>query len=133
VDFTVYLPDEIGQRAKELPRGTLSQLFRTAVTDELERRDTMSETLSNPKEYEVTIEGESGVYTGRITGKEIAYQERGEVTVYLTDDNRVIAHDGEKLDYHVLEDPVDDLRDWLDDDAYAAALYALGEKPVIDL
>ena len=58
----------------------------------------MSETLSDPQQYEVAIEGEGGgVYTGRITGKEIAYEERGEVTVYLTEDERVIAHHGDKL------------------------------------
>jgi hypothetical protein len=134
VDFTVYLPDEIGQRAKELPRGTLSQLFRQAVIDELKRRNAVSETLNKGETYEVPLmDDEGNHYEGRITGKEIAYEPLRDISVYLTDDKRVIVHDGDNLQYRIIDDPVDQLRGWLPPALYADALYALGEKPVVHL
>jgi hypothetical protein len=133
VDVTVYLPDEIGVRAKALPRGTLSQLFRNAVIDELERRDTVANALSDVREYEVDVEDAEGrVYTGRITGTRIA--DDGPFEVFLAEDERVLVYDADKLAYEVLDDPVTDLRSWLRSDAaYAEALHALGKKPVVDL
>jgi hypothetical protein len=143
VDFTLYLPDEIGQRAKDaFQRGDLSRLFRDAVTDELERRTAVSTTLDQPQTYELSLEDEDGrYYTGRITGKEIAYDERSGhsvIKVYLTEDERVIVHDDANLRYYDLSDDpgtnvAEELRQWLSPGAYSDAMHALGEKPVIDL
>jgi hypothetical protein len=71
-------------------------------------------------------------YEGRVTGWQIAYDERQDITVYLTEDERLIVHDAGKLRYEVVEDPAD-LRGWLDDDSYVQALDALGQKATIDL
>ncbi|MBA3383269.1 MAG: hypothetical protein H0T20_01270 [Actinobacteria bacterium] len=133
MDVACYLPEEIGARAKaaDLP---FSRLLRDAVTDELERREAMKQTLNEPTVYEVTVEDDDNrTYVGRITGALIASDHRDEVTVYLTTDERVIVHDERDAKYHELRDPVTQLRDWLSDGAYADALRALGETPLIDL
>src|SRR5437764_582775 len=86
VNVNVYLPDEIGQRAKaaDLP---FSQLLRVAVIVELERRKAMSTTLEETQTYEVGLEDQEGrPYTGRVTGKRIAFDERRGVEVFLTED-----------------------------------------------
>ena len=67
MDITVYLPDEIGQRAKEHELN-LSRLLRDAVTEELSRRGAVAETLKDSEVYEIELEGDAGYYTGRITG-----------------------------------------------------------------
>jgi phage I-like protein len=132
MNLNLYLPDDLGRSAKDadLP---LSQLLRAAVVNELERRAAMTETLSKTTTHEVPLDDDEGRYTGRITGAEIAANERNDVRVFLTDDERVIVHDGENLKHWVVEDPVEELHAWLDDDQYVAALRALGEEPVIDL
>ena len=135
--FNLYLPDQLGERAKELERGRLSFLLQAAVREELERRDAVAETLSDVQTHELAIENEETgyAYTGRVTGTVIArnYSGTQETRVYLTDDERVLVYDGQNLRYYVLEDPVEELRGWLDDENYAAALYAIGERPVVDL
>ena len=91
MDFTVYLPAEIGERAKAAEL-KLSRLLRDAVTRELDRRAAMNDTLAESQEYKVAVEDRDGrVFAGRITGRAIAVS--GDVTVYLTDDERVLAHD----------------------------------------
>ncbi len=93
----------------------------------------VNQTLADPEEYEVTVEDQDGcIYTGRITGKEIAYDERAERTVYLTTDERVIVYDGNRLNYWEITDPVEGLRA-LGPGAYAQACQALGVSAVIDL
>jgi hypothetical protein len=138
MNINVYLPDDLGERAKaaELP---LSQLLRQAVQEELERREAVASTLTESQTYELELEGDSGGYTGRITGRWIAESSSG-VVVYMTDDERVIAYDAPNLRYFTLtDDPSMDLdeglRNWLapDDAAYISACSALGIKPVLDL
>ena len=55
------------------------------------------------------------------------------VACRLCDDERVILYDAGREQYWVIEDPAEELRDALDDDAYAEALDALGITPVIAL
>ena len=135
MNVNVYLPDDLGQRAKDadLP---FSQLLREAVRDELRRRETVSETLEQVETYEIGLEDRDGYgYMGRITGKSIAYSETFGVQVFLTNDERVIVYDERHLRHYELSDPVEDLRGWIGNDAaqYFSAVEALGEKPVIDL
>jgi hypothetical protein len=134
MDITVYLPDEIGKRAKEaeLP---LSRLLRRAVEDELERKDDMKATLSEPKVYEVEMNG--GGYTGRITGALIAAADNHSGDeLYLTDDERLLYYDGNRGRVAEVDDDevAETLREMLrDDEEYAAALAKLGLRPVVDL
>ena len=137
MDFTVYLPDDIGKRAKEAQDLNLSRLLRDAVTRELERREAMKTTLETPTTHEVYVEDRDGRgYTGRITGRSIAATEdHEEIEVFLTTDERVIVYYGKKNEYHVLDNPAEELREWLSDApaAYFDAMTALGEEPVMDL
>ena len=131
MNVNLYLPDELGQRAKaaDLP---LSRLLQAAVSNELERRAAVSNTLQDIQTYEVEIEDRNGyTYTGRITGTCIA--ESGDVSVYLTEDGRVIGHNASRLEHRVFDDPETSLREALWPGAYQEAMSALGIKAVIDL
>jgi hypothetical protein len=121
-----YLPDDLGKRAKEadIP---FSQLLRDAVVDELERRETVSQTLADAQVIELELTDRDGnAYVGRFTGTLIDgdnnYRE-----IYLTDDERVIFYDSDKGDYWIVEDPETELEGWPN------ALNALGIKPTIDI
>ncbi len=132
MNVNLYLPDELGQQAKEadLP---LSRLLREAVIDELERRRTVAQTLSAPQTFEFAVQdGEGSFFTGRLTGKEIAHDDRRRTNVYVTDDERVIVvvEDGQ---YSESSDPAEELRGVLSDADYKTAMTALGLKPIIDL
>jgi hypothetical protein len=133
MNVNLYLPDDLGKRAKdaELP---LSRLLQVAVTTELGRRAAVSKTLAEPQTFELTLEDHDGhIYTGRVTGACIAESRHGEVSVFLTDDERVIVYEDDRRQYHVIDD-VHNLRDWLTDDAaYCDALEALGETPIVDI
>jgi hypothetical protein len=132
MDIKTYLPDALGERAKE--RGlNLSRLLRDAVTKELETMDTMEKTLTGLREIEIEVQSRDGDYIGRFVGREIAYSDREEVAVFLTEDQRVILYHSGNRDYRVLENPVQDLRDQLTPELYADAMRALGERPVIDI
>jgi hypothetical protein len=126
MNVNVYLPDDLGKRAKaaDLP---FSQLLRDAVVEELERREAMSETLSDVESFELPLEDKEGyAYTGRITGTVIDGDDK-DIEIFLTDDERVIWYDGSKLEYWVIENPEEELEGWPN------ALRALGFTPVIDL
>jgi post-segregation antitoxin (ccd killing protein) len=130
VNLNVYLPDDLGERAKDadLP---LSRMLREAVITELNRRAIMSETLEEPQEQLVDIVSDGGVtYTGRFTGTLIAGG--NDVDVYLTTDKRTLVYDRAAAQIRQVDDP-EDLREWLDLDGYVIALEALGAKPVIDI
>jgi hypothetical protein len=135
MNITVYLPDEVGERAKaaELP---LSRLLRDAVISELDRRTAMTRTLVLSETHELDLQdGEGRAYTGRITGAMLALEsdKHHHAEVYLTDDERVILYDMHKRSYSVLDDPVEQLRDALSLATYSGVLRDLGETPVIDL
>jgi len=130
MDITIYLPDELGERAKR--EGiNLSRMLRDELAVELQRRATMAQTLNSPQTFELSLEREGEGYVGRVTGKRIA--EGRHVEVLLTDDERVLVYEERRSDYWVIEDPEEELRDCLDDDEYASALAALGLTAVVDL
>jgi hypothetical protein len=134
VDITVYLPDEIGAQAKAADLN-LSRMLRDAVTDELDRRTTVETTLDGAHEIKFElVDDEGGSYIGRITGRIIADdsdRERG-VCVYLTDDERIIAH-SEYDGKYWQPDNAEDLRPHLSAGAYVDACKALGVDAVVDL
>jgi hypothetical protein len=55
------------------------------------------------------------------------------VTVYLTDDERVLAHNAYRLSYSEISDPAEELRDMLEPGEYQDAMTALGLEAIIDL
>jgi hypothetical protein len=131
VDLTVYLPDALGQRAKEA-KLNFSRMLRDAVTDELERQSTVDTTLESPEVYERDLKSKNGnIYTGRITGKLIASDEKRGVEVFLTHDERLLALDGRNLQVDEIDDK--DLGDWLGADGHIQAAEALGLKATVDL
>lgn len=133
VDVTVYLPDDVGERAKN--EGiNLSRTLRDALHDELARRDAMSSALKDTQTHELQLEDKEGnPFTGRIAGTVLAEDVRHDVTVFLTDDERVIVYDERRSQHQIIDDPEDDLRGWLSDGAYTEAMNALGIKAIVDL
>jgi hypothetical protein len=133
MNLNLYLPDDLGKRAKDadLP---FSQLLREAVRAELERREIMSTTLTDLETIQLDLEDDEGLpYTGRFTGRVIAENDRNDVVVYVTEDERVILYDGERLNYWVVQDIESELADALELSAYQDACRALGIEVVIDL
>jgi hypothetical protein len=132
MDITVYLPDEIGERAKAAGL-KLSRLLRGAVVRELERRVAMEQSLEEHQEFTITTEDADGKpYLGRITGRAIAVS--GDVDVYLTTDQRVLVHNTSTLEHWEVDDAKGELLDFLEPGAYQQVLNALGlEVEPIDL
>jgi post-segregation antitoxin (ccd killing protein) len=131
MDITVYLPDELGRRAKDasLP---LSRMLRRAVEDELRERDAMSELLTEPRTYVVDLIDEKGSgYTGRITGRLIALWQT--IHVYVTEDGRVLGYDEEARRHWTINDPETDLRDRVPAEVYVQAMKSLCIAPIVDL
>ena len=55
----------------------------------------------------------------------IAYDDRLDVSVFLTDHDRVFVHDGHTMNTQTLADPKEELRDRLPPGQYAVAMDAL--------
>jgi hypothetical protein len=130
VTINVYLPDEIGERAKEAGLN-FSRMLRGAVEAELQRRDTIAATLKDGLEE---VEVDLGEHTGYFTGKALADTTSDGLDVYLTDDERVIVYDGSRLEAIVLDDPANELPDWVRDPHELTMIsIELGIKPRIRL
>lgn len=133
MDITIYLPDALGRRAKhaKLP---LSRMLRDAVTEELERLATLAETLSRTETIRLELVDDNGLgFIGRFRGTRIAEQD--ETTVYLTEDERVVAHNRENAAHAIMDrmEAQNELDCWLEGEAYIRAMSALGLKAIIDL
>jgi hypothetical protein len=61
-----------------------------------------------------------------ISGRVIAYDDQLDVTVFLTNDERVIVHDGHTMNTWTLADPASELHDCLPPGQYTQAMSALG-------
>lgn len=135
MDITVYLPDEIGTRAKEaeLP---FSRMLRDAVEAELERRAAVEQTLSDGvSEHEVELEDGS---IGVITGKFLGVTDTDDKAIYLTDDGRVLVYDTLLERVARIEDPETELAEWLqnsprDSEVLAGIMRSLGFRPRVRL
>jgi hypothetical protein len=136
MNVNVYLPDDIGESAKAAELN-LSRLLRDAVTDELQRRSIVSQTLEDATEILIDLEHpDGGHYKGRFTGTMIACNERHDIEIYLLSDERVIRY--HRGDYCMFElghdlDIEEDLRATLDEDEYVRAMNSLGLDPIIDI
>ena len=60
-----------------------------------------------------------------VTCRIIAYDDRLDVSVFLTDRDRVFVHDGRTMNNWTLADPKVELRDWLPPAEYELAMDAL--------
>src|SRR5215207_5262051 len=94
----VYLPDDLGERAKAAGELNLSGLLQGALRDELDRREALASLLDGElPEHELDLEDRNGNhYVGVIHGKLLA-EGRHDELVYLTDDERVLVYDAGNL------------------------------------
>lgn len=130
MDITVYLPDELGERAKEadLP---FSRLLRSAVQRELAHRSAAQDMEGDMDRRELEVEDSTGPVTYRVTAATVARSGNAEVLLHPT--GSVYVYDSSKLTLRELENPVEELRGMLDGSDYRKACEALGVRPVIDL
>jgi hypothetical protein len=132
VKLNLYLPDDIGERAKAAdPDLNLSRLLRDAVEDELGRRERMAEMVDGASEHELELESPEGTrYTGVLTGKRVWWGETDE-EVYVTTDERVMVYNGDTCELHEVEDA----EDWsgANGDLYFALAAALGQKARVEV
>ena len=75
----------------------------------------MSETPANPHQDPQR----------NVTCRIIAYDDRLDVSVFVTDRDRVFVHDGQTMNTLTLADPKEELRDWLPPAQYELAMDAL--------
>lgn len=134
--LNVYLPDEIGDRAKAAdPELNLSRLLRAAVEAELDRRERVSTLLTDSVEHELRLSNSEGVpYTGVLTGKLLAVDQKHEnLFVYLTADERLLVYDEAEEALEQVDD-LDELRAWLNDDhLYISVCGALGKAARVEV
>jgi len=139
MDINVYLPDELGARAKEAGV-KFSALLRDAVTDELARREAIERARDGMTEQNIDLDDYSGnPLRLRFTGKSVGGDSG--VEVYLTDAGKVVVVLEE--DYLTFED-VDLFSEWVAEptrdnlgrsaeEALRVALAELGGRRVVDL
>lgn len=121
----VYLPDDIGERAKRAELN-LSGILREAVIGELDRIAALAELEGDMNEWELSVLDDEGRdIIGTFTGKALNDDE----TVFATDDGRILFHD--EHDAKIGEIDIDDLEDLLPAADYVAVMHTLGEIPKI--
>ena len=132
-DVTVRIDTGLRAKARELDIN-MSRLFEDALGEEIERVGMRAWATSEAKyEIRLDLEDQEGrAYVGKFTGKLLGETDR--VSVYLTDDSRLIVYDTEKL-RHWDDVDVGDLQDWFphDQGVYVDVMHALGEKPEVDI
>jgi hypothetical protein len=133
VDITVYLPDEVAQRAKA-QNVNLSRVLRDALTAQFAEEDAVSATLEEAKTVTLELTTEEGRdYRGRmeatLIGKDVV---RG-TDVYLRQSGEVITYRSEDRRFLTVADPANELLAVLPTGEYIAAMDALGIMPEVDL
>lgn len=132
-DVTVRIDLELRAKARELDIN-LSRMLEDALRKEIERQETVAETLAEGSEkISLDLVDEDGLtYVGTFTGKLIGRAD--DAAVYLTEDERVILYDTRERNFE--ENPGNDLlAEWLgaDPGVYAQVMRALGEEPEIEI
>lgn len=132
MDIAVYLPDELGRRAKAKPVN-LSRVLRDALVAQFEEEDAVSQTLAGAEVVTLDLEDEEGrAYKGRLEATLIAEGPKGEA-VYLRANRDVFLYNPDEQKFWTLGDPAEDLRALLDQTEYMGAMESLGIVPEIDL
>jgi hypothetical protein len=133
VDITVYLPDEIAQRAKA-QNVNLSRVLRDALTTQFAEEDTVSATLEESRTVTLELQTDEGrAYRGRMEATLIGEDPATGTAVYLRRSGEVIAYRPTDRAFRTVEDPASELLAELPTEAYIAAMDALGIVPEVDL
>jgi hypothetical protein len=133
VDITVYLPDEVAQRAKA-QNVNLSRILRDALTAQFAEEDAVSATLEQASTVTLELQTEDGrAYRGRMAATLIGEDATTGTAVYLRRTGEVIAYRAEDRAFRTLADPAGELLEVLPTTAYIAAMDALGIVPEVDL
>jgi len=139
MDITIYLPDELGEWAKE-HHLHLSRMLREAVEIERRRRDASAALAAETTTHELAVSDRSTSsvtddYTARLHGVLIATQDLGggrSINVYAGEDDKMYVH--YTADGRLRRDvEPEELRQYVDVSTYIEAMRALGEDVVIDL
>ena len=133
MDITVYLPDEVAQRAKA-QNVNLSRVLRDALTAQFTEEDAVSATLEDAGTVTLDLQTDEGrAYRGRMEATLLGEAADGATAVYLRRTGEVIAYRAEDRAFRAVEDPAGELFAILPTDRYFAAMDALGIVPEIDL
>jgi len=133
VDITVYLPDEVAQRAKA-QNVTLSRVLRDALTAQFAQEDAVSTTLEKARTVTLELTTEEGrAYRGRMEATLIGTDVRSGTDVYLRRSGEVITYRSEEHRFRAVADPANELLAVLPTGEYIAALDALGIVAEVDL
>ncbi len=133
MDITVYLPDEVAQRAKA-QNVNLSRVLRDALTTQFAEEDTMSATLEEARIVTLELRTDEGrAYRGRMEATLIGEDATSGAAVYLRRTGEVVTYRPEDHQLRTVDDPARELLDVLSTDGYIAALDALGMVPEVDL
>jgi hypothetical protein len=133
VDITVYLPDEVAQRAKA-QNVNLSRVLRDALTAQFAEEDAVSATLERAKTVTLELKTEEGrVYRGRLEATLIGKDAGTGTDVYLRQSGEVITYRWEDRRFWTVADPANELLAVLPTGEYIAAMDALGIMAEVDL
>jgi hypothetical protein len=135
-DVTVRIDVELRAKAKELDVN-MSRLLEDALREEIQRRETIAETLGGAEEIKLDLEDKEGrPYVGRLTGKFLG--EGHGAQAFLAEDERLIIYDEDKREFWTVPfggELQTTLDNWFphDPDVVADVMHAFGETPEIDI
>jgi post-segregation antitoxin (ccd killing protein) len=133
VDITVYLPDEVAQRAKA-QNVNLSRVLRDALTAQFAEEDAVRATLEEARTVVLELKTDEGrAYRGRMEATLIGEDATTGTAVYLRRSGEVITYRPEDHRFSTVEDPATELIAVLPTNEYIAAMDALGIVPEVDL
>ena len=133
MDITVYLPDEVAQRAKA-QNVNLSRVLRDALTAQFAEEDAVSATLEQASTVTLELRTDEGrPYRGRMEATLIGGEATTGTAVYLRRNAEVIAYREEDRRFRTVADPASELAAVLPTNEYIAAMDALGIVPEVDL
>ena len=133
MDITVYLPDEVAQRAKA-QNVNLSRVLRDALTTQFAEEDAVSATLEQASTVTLELRTDEGrAYRGRMEATLIGENAATGTAVYLRRSGEVVSYREEDRQYRTVADPASELVVVLPTNAYIAAMDALGIVPEVDL
>ncbi len=133
MDITVYLPDDIAQRAKA-QNVNLSRVLRDALTAQFAKEDAVSATLEEARKVSLELRTEEGrPYRGSMDATLIGEDATAGTAVYLRLNGEVICYRPDDRQFWTLTDPERELLTLLPTAQYIAAMDAIGIVPEVDL